>query len=220
MNSFIIEKNNYLEKEVQGFYNSDFGGYEYPNNPNFLYKLKNDPHHNWKDIQLKQAEKQLSDIIIGDLLELSCLLKISPLTVCVVPRAKRDDYYHPNQLLFRENIKIILSVLSMTNDFIDGTDFIKRHTNTKTTHLRKAIEGFVNDGLSPYPGISLDTCLFSKEIFGKDILLIDDIYTKTINIDEDMIQALFTYGAKSVFFYAVGKTIRKSNSNWRDYGIY
>lgn len=40
----------------------------------------------------------------------------------------------------------------------------------------------------------------------KDILLIDDIYTKTINIDEDAIQALIESGAKSVTFYAVGRT--------------
>ena len=44
---------------------------------------------------------------------------------------------------------------------------------------------------------------------GKDILLIDDIYTKTVNIDEDAIQALLDNGARSVFFYAIGKTVSK-----------
>jgi predicted amidophosphoribosyltransferase len=59
--------------------------------------------------------------------------------------------------------------------------------------------------LSPF-GKTKDTCLISNEIIGKDILLIDDIYTKSINIDEDAIQALLDKGAKSVIFYAVAKT--------------
>jgi predicted amidophosphoribosyltransferase len=58
----------------------------------------------------------------------------------------------------------------------------------------------------PYPGITLDTCTISKNIQSCNILLIDDIYTGNVNIDEDMIQALLISGATSVFFYAVGKT--------------
>lgn len=42
---------------------------------------------------------------------------------------------------------------------------------------------------------------------GTRILLIDDIYTKTVNIDEDAIQALLNKGARQVFFYAIGYTI-------------
>jgi predicted amidophosphoribosyltransferase len=42
---------------------------------------------------------------------------------------------------------------------------------------------------------------------GKDILLIDDVYTCSINIDEDAIQALYDNGANSVIFYAIGKTV-------------
>jgi hypothetical protein len=37
--------------------------------------------------------------------------------------------------------------------------------------------------------------------------LIDDVYTRTVNIDEDMVQALLSSGANSVTFYAIGKTI-------------
>jgi len=38
-------------------------------------------------------------------------------------------------------------------------------------------------------------------------LLIDDLYTRTVNIDEDAIQALLDKGAHSVAFYAVGRTV-------------
>ena len=56
----------------------------------------------------------------------------------------------------------------------------------------------------PYPGITSETCEISSHTRGKNILLIDDLYTKTVNIDEDAIQALFDNGAKNVYFYAVG----------------
>jgi hypothetical protein len=42
----------------------------------------------------------------------------------------------------------------------------------------------------PYIGITNATCNISDDVIGKDILLIDDIYTKTVNIDEDAIQSL------------------------------
>jgi phosphoribosylpyrophosphate synthetase len=66
-----------------------------------------------------------------------------------------------------------------------------------------------NDGEKPYPGITKDTCKISDNVRGKDILLIDDLYTKTVNIDEDAIQALLNKGAKSIVFYAVGKTVSR-----------
>ena len=69
------------------------------------------------------------------------------------------------------------------------------------------MEGFVNDGPLPYKGITKDTCSISNDVNGKDILLIDDIYTHGVDIDEDAIQALLDKGAKSVIFYAIGKTV-------------
>ena len=133
-------------------------------------------------------------------------LQLSTLTVCVVPRAKADDSYRANQLLFKSTIKTVVNEL---NGFEDGTEFIVRHTNTKTTHLRKPIEEYVNDGDEPYPGITDDTCNILSNVQGKNILLIDDIYTQTVNIDEDAIQLLLDRGANSVVFYAVAKTIQK-----------
>jgi len=202
---FIIERNHYLTQNIQGFYHTDFGGVELPNNPNFLYKLKNDPHHNWSDFRIQEAQQQLSRVLLIDFQEILGQVNSSPLTVCVVPRAKADNTYRPNQLLFKATVRNVVNQLG--NNFIDGTDFIKRHTNTKTTHLRRPMGGFVNDGLEPYPGISSDTCTFSNNINSRDILLIDDIYTRTVNIDEDMIQSLLNYGANSVSFYAIGNTV-------------
>ena len=59
------------------------------------------------------------------------------------------------------------------------------------------------------------TCDISADAAGKNILLIDDIYTPGVNIDEDAINALLNAGAKTLAFYAVGKVQR----NW-DYAVY
>lgn len=205
MTPFTIVRNNYLTRNINGFYHTDFGGVELPNNPNYLYKLKNDPHHNWSDFRIQEAQQQLLAVLLNDLPDVLSQTNKSSFTVCVVPRAKADRTYRPNQLLFKATVKTAVNRLG--NSFIDGTDFITRHTNTKTTHLRRPMEGFVNDGSEPYPGISLATCNFSTNINGRDILLIDDIYTRTVNIDEDMIQALLSLEANSVTFYAIGNTI-------------
>ncbi|AXP81514.1 hypothetical protein CJ739_2441 [Mariniflexile rhizosphaerae] len=205
MTPFTIERNRFLAKNIQGFYHTDFGGVDLPNNPNYLYKLKNDPHHNWTDYRLQQAQQQLLQVLLSDLPDVLNQVNTNSLTVCVVPRAKADNTYRQNQLLFKATIRNAINQLG--NNFIDGTNFIVRHTNTKTTHLRQPMEGYVNDGSEPYPGISLDTCNFSNNIKGRDILLIDDIYTRTVNIDEDMLQTLINLGANSILFYAIGKTI-------------
>jgi predicted amidophosphoribosyltransferase len=205
MTPFTIEKNSYLKQNIQGFYHTHFGGVDLPNNPNFLYKLKNDPHHNWTTEHLKTAITEFANILIVDLPKVQSHLGISSLTVCVVPRSKADKNYSQNQLLFKATVKHIVNKLGL----IDGTDYIIRHTNTKTTHLKKPMEGFNNDGDLPYVGITNATCNISDSVNGKDILLIDDIYTKTVNIDEDAIQTLLNKGAKSVAFYAIGNTVLK-----------
>ncbi len=205
MTPFTIVRNNYLTQNIQGFYHTDFGGVELPNNPNYLYKLKNDPHHNWTEFRMQEAQQQLLAVLLNDLPDILAQTNRNSLTVCVVPRAKADSTYRPNQLLFKATVRTAVNRLG--NGFVNGTNFIARHTNTKTTHLRRPMDGFVNDGSDPYPGISIDTCSFSANINGRDILLIDDIYTRTVNIDEDMIQALLNNGANTVTFYAIGNTI-------------
>lgn len=128
-------------------------------------------------------------------------MNLQDITVCVVPRAKVN--YESNQLLFKATVKKVIPSLE---GFYDGISFISRKKDTRTTHRDRA--GYGGNGKLPYVGITIDTCNVSNsDIKDKDILLIDDIYTPSICIDEDVVQALFDNGAKSVIFYAVGKTI-------------
>ncbi len=204
-NKFIIYRNEYLAKDISAFYHSDYhsgGNWRIEGTiENMIWTLKNDSSP--FPFRLPRARQQFEKILTTDLPQILNSSNYHNLTVCVVPRAKKDSFYRNDQLYFRQ---IINDVVNKLNGFNNGVDYIKRHTNTKTTHLRGEEGG---DGRLPYVGITKNTCNISKLVQNKDILLIDDIYTKTVNIDEDAIQALFDNGAKSVIFYAIGKTVSR-----------
>lgn len=208
MKQFTIKKNECLKQDTQGYYHTDYVAYENRNEvdnyPMYILTLKNDLNRNWWLFKLQNAQRKLLKVLLNDLPNILKETKLKQLTVCVVPRAKTDDTYRQDQLLFKATISDAVNQLG--NNFGDGTNFIVRHKNTKTTHIRRPVDGFDNDGSKPYSGISQETCNFSNNIKGLDILLIDDIYTKDVNIDEDMIQALLNCSANSVTFYSIGKT--------------
>lgn len=151
-----------------------------------------------------EAKQLLFDILVDDLPRiLKCSGKKS-LVLCVVPRAKRESQYVSTQLLFKEAVRDY--AIRSCGAFEDGTDYISREVNTRTTHMNRS--GYGGDGDMPYPGITNQTCKISDKVLDKDILLIDDLYTEGINIDEDALQAILDAGARSVLFYALGKTTR------------
>jgi len=201
MYKFTIQSNRYLSQDIQAFYHTDYVGYQSPGNPDYINTLKN-TYGNFLNAKLNMAVQELENVLLEDLPKVFQALQLDSLTVCVVPRAKTN--YQPNQLLFRSTI---LNVVNQLNSFSDGIDYIVRHTNTKTTHLPANAPNYNNDGAEPYPGITIKTCNISSNVRDKNILLIDDLYTRTVNIDEDAIQALLKKGAHSVTYYAVGRTV-------------
>jgi len=222
MNSFTIESESswytnpvtntrrtgiFIRQSISAFYHSEYssgGQWKVPGTiENIICTLKNDITPYTSSI-LQNASQQLARILSTDLPLILQKTGKTNLTVCVIPRAKIS--YNPNQLLFRATVSEVANKLA---GFSNGTNYIIRHTDTQTTHLSRGISGGGN-GKSPYPGITKETCSISEDVKGKDILLIDDLYTKTVNIDEDSIQALLDKGAKSVVFYAVGNTKPKT----------
>lgn len=207
LNMFSIDENQYLSRNLTGFYRFEYRGYYDNLTPKYINILKN-TLNNTNICDLEKAVKDLSQGLAQEIAYILNNHMEPPYSVCVVPRSKSQDKYSNNQLLFRKTIQNIL-----IKDFdhlpfsIDGVNYINRVKDTKTTHLAKS--GFGGDGDMPYPGISRDTCIFSEEIRGKNILLIDDIYTKTINIIEDFAQALLDYGANNVVVYSIGYTVRR-----------
>jgi hypothetical protein len=206
LNEFIIQADgNYLKKNIRAFYHTNYSRMNTPGNPDYVNDLKN-TFNNFSSTKLDNAVQKLQAALENDLPKILRKLKLNHITVCVVPRAFALRDYEQNQLLFKESVQKVISNIS---EFSDGTGYITRHTKTKTTHLKNAtsLTNYDNDGPDPYPGITIETCHMSKNISGKNILLIDDIYTTGVKIDEDAIQALLENGAASVVFYSIGKTI-------------
>lgn len=197
----------FLEQNINAFYHADYnsaGSWKIPNSiENLIWTFKNDVDPFPE--RLPNVQQQLTAILRQDLPQILRQVGENNLTVCVVPRSKAEEYYRADQLLFR---RVISNVADELPNFQNGTNYIVRHTNTRTTHLDKNGEG--GDGNLPYPGITKDTCTISEQVNGKDILLIDDLYTKSVNIDEDAIQALIDKGANSVTFYSIGKTVSRN----------
>lgn len=197
----------FLRQDTNAFYHSDYnsGGAWRVNNTieNMIWTLKNDVDPFPQ--RLLSAQQKLLEILIQDLPNILSVLGKNNMTICVVPRSKAEGYYQPNQLLFRS---LTSAVADLLPNFENGTNYILRHTNTRTTHLDRNGEG--GDGDLPYPGITQSTCTIADQVNGKDILLIDDLYTKNVNIDEDAIQALLDKSARSVTFYSIGKTILRN----------
>ena len=202
MNEFEISANKYLTKNIRAFYSMAYVGMGKPGNPDYLNTLKN-TYNSYAESKLSSAAQELKRALLKDFPLVLQSLKLEKATVCVVPRAKAERAYHANQLLFKSTV---CGAISQLKGFEDGISYVRRHANTKTTHLRNPIPNYDNDGPEPYPGITTQTCDISVNIKGKNILLVDDIYTPAVNIDEDAIQALINAGAYSVAFYTIAKT--------------
>lgn len=203
-NKFIIERNRYLKRNINGYYHQLYTGFNQPDNPDFLNILKN-TFNREKHRNLAEARYKVVEILMEDIPKIIHKENLSNCMLVGVPRAKALNSYFSSQLQFKEAIKIAADNIHVV---IDGTDCIKRVVNTFTTHLRNAT-CIPNDGYEPYPGITVATCEIRKSrIMNQNIILIDDIYTRTVNIDEDCIQAILDNGAKKVVFYSIGYTRR------------
>jgi len=184
------------------FYETGLSQYSTPGRiEHAIWTLKNDV--NPFPSNLNNAGSLIYNVFSRDLIRIP--RGENKMLVCMVPRAKKITEYRPDQLHFRQMLNSALYNMSC---FDNGVDCITRIMNTKTTHSRFSNQ--INQGPSPHAGITLKTCQISEKVRGRDILLVDDVYTPSINIDEDCIQALLDSGAKSVTFYAVAKTIKRN----------
>lgn len=199
MKNFIIKSNSYLDRDVKAYYNCDYVGHQQKGNPDFINRLKNMTGAH-REIDLvddfievcERATKDLQTIIESENLK-NCI-------ACVVPRSKKEKHYLQKQLMFKKAISSVLDKLDVEN----GVNVIKRIKDTKTTHSWRLED---NKGDMPYKGITKDTCEIDKgKMAGKDIILVDDIYTEGVNVAEDCVQTLFDFGAKSVTLYVIAKT--------------
>lgn len=90
---FTIEKNDYLERDIQAFYRVDYLGYKNPNNPSYINTLKN-TYNNYEEDQLREAMRELN---VNLHKELVWILKNqfpseAQIAICTVPRANRKIF--------------------------------------------------------------------------------------------------------------------------------
>lgn len=199
MKKFTITPNKFLKKTVQGYYNRDYVGYRKEGNPDFLNRLKNSAK-SYNELELVQDFIEVAEITKNDLNEIINVNGLKCPLVCILPRSKAQNHYSQSQQMFKKAIESVVKNTNVEN----GSDYIKRIRDTKTTHNWR-LEN--NTGDMPYEGISKDTCEFNLGSFQqKNVILVDDVYTKDVNVTEDFIQTLFDFGAKSVILYVVAKT--------------
>lgn len=209
MKKHILQPNDFLKTPITAYYSLDFHGFGKPDNPDFLNIIKND----FCKRSLDELYVAMLEVAGNSILKINDIITDNNIDlVCIVPRSKSLSSYKPEQLFFKLTIDFVTNLIiehnSLDKEMHGINDTIIRHTNTKTTHFHNKPE-YGGDGDLPYPGITKNTCNISDKVKNKKILLIDDIYTKTVNIDEDCIQALLDKGAKSVILYTVAKTVDK-----------
>lgn len=204
---FNLGNDRFLNRACIGYSHQYYTKYGNCNNPDFLVDLKNtyDKRNSETAKKLVSAKLQLVPILERAIPLLIAKEQLEKPLIIIVPRAKALSCYSYYQLGFKH---IVEEFAQNSNLVENGTDMITRHTTTATTHLIKHYEkiGKPLDGEKPYPGITLDTCHIDERVKGRNIILIDDIYTKTIGIDEDCIQALYTKGANKIVLYTIGHT--------------
>lgn len=198
MMQFKITANEYLNCEIdQAFYHSYYTPYGNGESPTkYINILKNYPILN-SDEDLIGAVDVLKEVLNKDIPLIKNKIGVYPLTIVLIPRSKpiQEEWFQ----WLRNSVSEWVDD-HIEDGYINGCMYIIRQENSPMTHSGET-------GI--YPGITNDTCTISNEIEGKNILLIDDIYTHGVNVDEDAIQAVLDNKPKSIAFYSLAKTLKK-----------
>lgn len=95
----------------------------------------------------------------------------------------------------------LLEILSNKLKIINGFNFIKRQHNIKSS-LSNGVKTTIN---------VLDGIVFSDELIGKNVILLDDVITKGNSLN-NFNNKLIQFGAKNVFPLFIAKTYYSSNN--------
>ena len=202
----------FLKRNSVCFYVLDYLRFDDPDNPQFILDLKN-TFGNESPETLNAARETARDILVRWVPEVMRRMNMQACTMVCVPRAKAFDAYLDTQMYLLKAVSEAARVLA-GHGVTDGAGAVRRVVSTRTTHLPERTERITavgdresNSGDMPYPGITRRTCeIDAGLICGREILLVDDIYTGGVYIDEDCIQALFDAGAARVILFTLSCT--------------
>ena len=113
MIQFQIPTNAFLTTTTNAFCHVPYTGMGSAENPNYLNDLKN-TYNSFSQHKLQSAVNELLNVLNEDLPQIYQLLGFDILTICVVPRAKAENAYKPNQQLFRKTVQKSIDVASRT----------------------------------------------------------------------------------------------------------
>jgi hypothetical protein len=85
MYKFTIVANNFLLKDIQAFYRSEYVGHRNPGNPNYINTLKN-TYGNLSTTELNSAVQELENALREDLPQIFQLLQLNTLICKKSPR--------------------------------------------------------------------------------------------------------------------------------------
>jgi len=212
--SFRIENNEFMDKQINAYAHGLYIPYKSSYASDLTRLILDIKGSTVCDIDA--VKEKASAIIKNDLdliiTSIDKYKKSRPIIISMT-RSKPDNFWEEHALQFRVSISMALKNSSVkikkSNEIwaIDGVNYIKRIKETQTTHLAHS-KISKNNGPAPYRGITKDTCILNGDINNKYIILIDDIYTPNVCVDEDCIQYLYDNGARDVLLYVLGITIK------------
>ncbi|MGN0827667.1 MAG: phosphoribosyltransferase [Kiritimatiellia bacterium] len=220
--SIEIPESHYLSSPAICYYHAPYNTVKSGDcHHQYILNLKNDKCDK-SPAMLQNAMRTLAAILLEEIPQI--VARTGATTLVTIPRSKAENTYSSNRLLFKKTVSKVVQILNKRGHqppLEDGTSYLIRHTNTKATHyLYGQHPELAGDGPLPHPGITAETCHIDPNVAGKNILLIDDIYTPGVGIDDDAIQALRDAGAHAVTLYALGKARGFSFRNPADEVIY
>lgn len=206
-----LSPSHHLQHKTLLFYNCRYYGLYSgrDDHPYFINHLKND-RCEYTHL-LPQATAILDRWLRATFSEILQFAKNVPILVCLVPRAKREEHYYPEQLQFKQVLRRVVCEEQFAGKLEDGVDCIQRELNTHPSHHRSSSWQPVFQPGTPtefHPRSIANTCSISPAVKDRAIILVDDIYTAGVGIDEEAIQALYDHGARKVILYTIGKTCR------------
>ena len=111
MKEFKVKQNKILEKEINGYYNCDYVGYQKQGNPDFINRLKN-MSKQYTELDLVDDFIEVAERFSKDIEAIMKRENKYNYAVCVIPRSKTDKSYSQSQLMFKKAISSIANKLN------------------------------------------------------------------------------------------------------------